>query len=63
VHDLAISKMAAMREKDFSFVETMLRKKYVSPATLRERLKGTTVLKKESREVILGRLDRWDQRQ
>jgi hypothetical protein len=37
-HDLAASKLAAGREKDWPFVETMLQHKLVAGSTLRERI-------------------------
>ena len=42
-HDLAASKLAAGREKDFEFVEEMLRYKLVEPETLIERVGGLPI--------------------
>ena len=42
-HDLAASKLAAGREKDFEFVEEMLRHKLVKPTTLMERVDGLSM--------------------
>ncbi len=42
-HDLAASKLAAGREKDFEFVEEMLRHKLVEPTTLMERVDGLSM--------------------
>lgn len=40
-HDLAVSKLAAGREKDIAFVETMVERKLVSPEVIRQRLAAT----------------------
>jgi hypothetical protein len=40
-HDLAISKLAAGREKDLHFIAAMLRYALANPAVLRERLADT----------------------
>jgi len=53
--DLAVSKLAAGREKDLDFVETMLRYDLTDIATLRERLASTPRLEPARRPVI----DRW----
>lgn len=41
LHDLAVSKLAAGREKDILFVSAMLKHKMISADTVRERLKMT----------------------
>jgi len=38
LHDLAVSKCVAGREKDAEFVEVLLREKLIDPATLRSRI-------------------------
>lgn len=43
VHDLAISKLIAGREKDLDFVDILIRHGFVDKATLVERLKLTEV--------------------
>lgn len=53
-HDLAASKLAAGREKDWPFVETMLRYKIVDHATLLERIAALPI-SSECKE----RLNRW----
>lgn len=53
-HDLAASKLAAGREKDWLFVETMLRHRIVDHATLLERIAALPV-STESKH----RLNRW----
>lgn len=42
-HDLAASKLAAGREKDWVFVSTMLQHKLIDPATLQERINGLPI--------------------
>ena len=54
-HDLAVSKLAAGREKDLEFVRAMARRGLVSVPTLRERLTETP-LRAEVRELCEGRL-------
>jgi hypothetical protein len=57
-HDLAVSKLAAGREKDLAFVGTMLRLNRVSPPLLRERLALTSRLSTDSRRLAVDRLER-----
>ena len=52
VHDLAISKLIAGRDKDLDFVEILLRHRIVQPSVLRERLDQTEV---ESARTALSR--------
>ena len=54
LHDLAVSKLAAGREKDWPFVSTMLMHGLIQSDTLRERLKQTALS-----EVQHQRLLRW----
>ena len=49
-HDLAVSKLAAGREKDFRFVETMIRKGLVQASSVIARLLGTSAMSEQSRE-------------
>ena len=55
VHDLAISKLVAGREKDFDFVATLFRHRMVEHPVLTERL-ATTELHPERRTACEGRL-------
>ena len=59
-HDLAVSKLAAGREKDFRFVETMIRARMVSSHTIRERLEQTVGICAATRELAHQRLQQWD---
>ena len=54
-HDLAVSKLAAGREKDMEFVRAMARRGLVAGATLKERL-AETPLRVEVRELCEARL-------
>lgn len=54
-HDLAISKLSAGREKDFDFVEAMLRHDLTNASVLRERLSATPRLDPDRRPII----ERW----
>jgi hypothetical protein len=58
-HDLAVSKLAAGREKDLEFVETMVRRNLVVPQTIRERLADTPTMPAERRELAEARLRAW----
>jgi hypothetical protein len=58
-HDLAVSKLAAGRDKDLSFVETMVRTGLVSVDVIRMRLAKTPPLTTEGRQSAEARLDRW----
>ena len=51
VHDLAVAKLAAGREKDLAFVEAMLTHGIVGGALLRERV-AATALQPERRELV-----------
>jgi hypothetical protein len=57
VHDLAISKLVAGREKDLVFVATLLRHRLADPSTLRQRI-ALTVIPTERLVVCEGRLSR-----
>lgn len=53
-HDLAASKLAAGREKDWPFVETMLQHKIVDDSTLQERIEMLPIT-----SVLKDRLNSW----
>jgi hypothetical protein len=55
-HDLAISKLVAGRDKDLSFVQTLIREKLVSLDTLRQRLSITPNIPPQVRELVEARL-------
>jgi hypothetical protein len=57
VHDLAVAKLAAGREKDFSFVAGLLRHKLVDPSVIECRLRQST-LSQARLELALARLKR-----
>ncbi|MEY2428037.1 MAG: hypothetical protein QOJ40_922 [Verrucomicrobiota bacterium] len=57
VHDLAISKLVAGREKDLSFVGVLLHHHLAIPETIRQRLASTN-LDDTRRQLCLSRLQR-----
>ena len=57
VHDLAVSKLVAGREKDLAFVASLLRHRLAVISTIQFRLEQT-VLSDEVRELCQGRLKR-----
>jgi hypothetical protein len=57
VHDLAVAKLAAGREKDSSFVAGLLRHKLADPAVIESRLRQSS-LSGERLELALARLKR-----
>ena len=57
VHDLAVSKLVAGREKDLSFVSGLLCHHLAQPETIAERLKSTPILP-ERRATFEARLRR-----
>lgn len=57
VHDLAVSKLVAGREKDLNFISALLRHRLAKPDVVRERLIATPVAS-ERRELCLARLQR-----
>jgi hypothetical protein len=57
VHDLAVAKLAAGREKDFSFVATLLRQKLAQSALIESRLRESS-LSPEQLKLALARLKR-----
>lgn len=58
-HDLAVSKLAAGREKDFAFVEALIQWKLISADTVRERLRATASIAPERRQLAEAQLSRW----
>lgn len=57
--DLAISKLAAGRPKDWVFVETMVRKNLSSVDEIRARLAATPQINEEQRRLITARIHEW----
>jgi hypothetical protein len=55
VHDLAVSKLAAGREKDLAFVGALLRHRLASPDVIRSRI-AATPLQKNDTDRCLARL-------
>jgi hypothetical protein len=58
VHDLAIAKLAADREKDLEFVQTLAGRGYVKTEVLGERLRETdmTVDRRSRIQAVIERL-------
>ena len=57
-HDLAVSKLAAGREKDFDFVAALLRHHYVDPERLRSLAEALPNLPPDTRTLVRGRVER-----
>ncbi|HEY3932279.1 MAG TPA: DUF6036 family nucleotidyltransferase [Verrucomicrobiae bacterium] len=57
VHDLAVSKLVAGREKDLDFVQTLLRHHLTKSEIIRERINATSITP-ERRELCLARLQK-----
>jgi len=57
VHDLAVSKLVAGREKDLDFVGGLLRHRLAKPEIIRKRL-DTTSIDADQKELCLARLQR-----
>ncbi len=57
VHDLAVSKLVAGREKDLSFVAGLLRHRLATLELVRDRLE-TTRITQDQREICIARLER-----
>lgn len=55
VHDLAISKLVAGREKDLAYIAALIREQIVDPQTLADRLKATP-LAEQLRDIAHNRL-------
>jgi len=60
VHDLAVSKLAAGREKDLDFIAGLLRHNLANAEVIRERL-AMTAMSSELREICSARLQRLSQ--
>lgn len=60
VHDLAVAKLAAAREKDLNYVQAMLRAKLASAEIIRGRLALTPDIPAQLRELAMARLDGWE---
>ena len=56
VHDLAIAKLIAGREKDLEFVADLIRHKYATRDTLRARLAATSVAESLT-QLVAGRIE------
>ncbi len=57
VHDLAVSKLVAGREKDLSFIQNLLRHRLTKSEIIRDRLNITSIAS-ERRELCLARLQK-----
>lgn len=57
IHDLAISKYVAGREKDLDFTEALIRYEMINPAVLKSRLDSTS-LRPDIREIVRQRVER-----
>lgn len=57
IHDLAVSKLAAGREKDLSFVKNLLHHRLAKPEMIRARLNATS-LSPEQQKLCLARLQK-----
>jgi len=57
VHDLALSKLAAGRDKDLEFVRLLIRERMAEPGVLRERLK-TLPVSQDRQELVRSQLVR-----
>lgn len=58
VHDLAVSKLVAGREKDVDYLQALFRHGLATPELVRERLAMTALVSSEARSLCLARLDR-----
>lgn len=58
VHDLAVSKLVAGREKDVEYLAALFRHRLARPETVRERLGNTAFSTAERREMVESRLAR-----
>jgi hypothetical protein len=58
LHDLAVSKLAAGRDKDVEFLHGMRREGLIDPATLRSRIKATPFPTSEHAEAAASRFDK-----
>jgi hypothetical protein len=55
IHDLAVSKLVAGRERDVAFLQVLIRERMVTSAVLQERLGGVS-LSADQKTVLLDRL-------
>jgi hypothetical protein len=58
LHDLAVSKLAAGREKDMEFLRGMRLEGLIHPAKLRTRIKATSFPTPEHAEAATARCER-----
>jgi hypothetical protein len=58
LHDLAVSKLAAGREKDMEFLNGMRLEELIDPATLRNRIKATPFPTSERAEAAASRCEK-----
>jgi len=58
LHDLAVSKLAAGREKDMEFLHGMLTEALLDPVTLRNRIKATPFTSPEQAAAATARCER-----
>ena len=58
VHDLAVSKLVAGREKDLDYVEALFRHRLVDPEIIRQRW-NDTAMDAARRHLCLARLSRF----
>jgi hypothetical protein len=58
VHDLAVSKLVAGREKDIAYLEALFRHRLAKPTVVRERLLMTALASVAVCNLCLARLDR-----
>ena len=56
VHDLAVSKLVAGREKDLAFIAALFRHALAQPGLVRERLAATPLPSPAARTAVLARL-------
>ncbi len=57
IHDLAVSKLVAAREKDLDFTGALLRNRLANPEVIEERLTSTP-LTEDRRRACVARLER-----
>jgi hypothetical protein len=58
VHDLAVSKLVAGREKDIEYLQALFRHRLAQPALVRKRLAMTALASIDARTLCFARLDR-----
>ena len=57
VHDLAVSKLVAGREKDLAYIQDLLRHRLATPELIRQRLEMTPI-SSDRLEISISRLQR-----